>query len=109
MLNGDPGSCWLAAYKVALGTVCANARPDSHILMTRLALVIPQLPAAARARTFHVLLALRTNWLTQNADVIGALRFVAASLTNLRFGFGHQTAMEQLAAAERLATPAPSA
>ena len=81
----------------------------SQVLLTLLVLFIPQLPVAARARTFLVLPALRTNWLTQNADVIGALRFVAGSLTNLRFGFGHQTAMEQLAAAERLATPAPTA
>lgn len=95
----------LAAFNVALGTVFPNAGPDSHTLLSRLAVCIPQLPAAAHAKTFRVLLALCANWPTQNAGVIGALRSVVGSLTNS----AQPAALEQLAAADRLATPAPTA
>ena len=95
----------LAAFNVALGTVFPNAGPDSHTLLSRLAVGIPQLPATAHAKTFRVLLALCANWPTQNAGVISALRSVVGSLTNI----AQPAALEQLAAADRLATPAPTA
>jgi hypothetical protein len=95
----------LAAFNVAIGTVFPNAGPDSHTLLSRLAVGIPQLPAAAHAKTFRVLLALCANWPTQNAGVIGALRSVVGSLTNI----AQPAALELLAAADRLATPAPTA
>lgn len=97
----------LAAFNVALGTVYPDAGPDSRALLAMLAVIIPQLPAAAHAKAFRVVLGLCTNWPTQNAGVIGALRSVAGSLTNTHVGFG-PSPLEQLAAVDRLASPGPA-
>ena len=97
----------LAAFNVALGTVYPDAGPDSHALLTMLAVIIPQLPAAAQAKAFRVVLDLCSNWPTQNAGVIVALRSVAGSLTNTHVGFG-PSPREQIAAVDRLVSAAPA-
>lgn len=86
----------LAGFNVALGTVLPNAGPDSRTLLSRLAVCIPQLPAAAHAKAFRVLLGLCANWPTQNAGVIDALRSVAGSLTKI----AQPAALELLAAVD---------
>lgn len=95
----------LAGFNVALGTIFPNAGPDSRTLLSRLAVCIPQLPAAAHAKAFRVLLGLCANWPTQNAGVIDALRSVAGSLTKI----AQPAALELLAAVDRLAPQASGA
>ncbi len=99
------GEVRLAAFNAALATVYPDAGPYSHTLLARLAVIIPQLPPAAHAKAFRVVLGLCANWPTQNAGVIAALRSVAGSLTNLGFG---PSPLEQLAAVDRPTPPAPS-